>query len=130
MGLRIYNTRTRTVEGFTPQHGNRVQMFVCGPTVYDHSHIGHARTYLAYDIIARYLRAKGYSLYYLMNVTDVEDKIINRANASGEDPLRMADNFTKEFMRDMAALGITSVNLYESVRAYSRNHCTDLHTNR
>ncbi len=87
-------------------------MFVCGPTVYDHSHIGHARTYLAYDIIARYLRAKGYSLFYLMNVTDVEDKIITRANASGVDPLKMADEFAKEFMTDMEALGITSVNLY------------------
>lgn len=112
MGLRIYNTKTRTVEEFKPQHGNRIQMFVCGPTVYDHSHVGHARTYLAYDIIARYLRAKGYSLFYLMNVTDVEDKIIYRANASGEDPLRMADQFTKEFMRDMESLGITSINLY------------------
>ena len=87
-------------------------MFVCGPTVYDHSHIGHARTYLAYDIIARYLKAKGYSLFYLMNITDVEDKIINRANAAGEDPLKMADRFTREFMGDMEALGITSVNLY------------------
>jgi cysteinyl-tRNA synthetase len=87
-------------------------MFVCGPTVYDHSHIGHARTYLAYDIIARYLKAKGYSLFYLMNITDVEDKIINRANESGEDPLKMADRFTREFMGDMEALGITSVNLY------------------
>ena len=112
MVLRIYNTRTRSVEEFRPQHGNRVYMFVCGPTVYDHSHIGHARTYLAYDIIARYLRAKGYSLFYLMNITDVEDKIINRANATGVDPLKMAEDFTKEFMRDMEALGITSVNLY------------------
>jgi len=87
-------------------------MFVCGPTVYDHSHIGHARTYLAYDIIARYLRSKGFSLFYLMNITDIDDKIIGRAKESGEDPLRLADGFTKEFMRDMAALGITSVNLY------------------
>jgi cysteinyl-tRNA synthetase len=110
--LRVYNTRTRAVEEFKAEHGNRVQMFVCGPTVYDHSHIGHARTYLAYDIIARYLRAKGYSLFYLMNITDVEDKIIDRANKTGEDPIRMADGFTREFMRDMEALGITSVNLY------------------
>lgn len=87
-------------------------MFVCGPTVYDHSHIGHARTYLAYDIIARYLRSKGFSLFYLMNITDIDDKIIGRAKESGEDPLRLADGFTKEFMRDMEALGITSVNLY------------------
>jgi cysteinyl-tRNA synthetase len=112
MVLRIYNTRTRAVEEFKPERGNRVYMFVCGPTVYDHSHIGHARTYLAYDIIARYLRAKGYSLFYLMNITDVDDKIINRANEAGQDPIKMADSFTKEFMRDMEALGITSVNLY------------------
>ncbi|HYB83709.1 MAG TPA: cysteine--tRNA ligase [archaeon] len=110
--LRIYNTRTRTVEEFKPERGNRVYMFVCGPTVYDHSHIGHARTYLAYDIIARYLRAKGYSLFYLMNITDIDDKIINRANQSGQDPIKMADSFTREFMHDMEALGITSVNLY------------------
>ncbi len=112
MTLKIHNTISRSVEEFKPAHGNRVYMFVCGPTVYDHSHIGHARTYLAYDIIARYLRFKGYSLFYLMNITDVDDKIIDRANASGEDPIKMADRFTKEFMRDMEALGITSVNLY------------------
>jgi cysteinyl-tRNA synthetase len=112
MVLRIYNTRTRAVEEFNAERGNRVYMFVCGPTVYDHSHIGHARTYLAYDIIARYLRAKGYSLFYLMNITDVDDKIIDRANKLGLDPIKMADSFTKEFMRDMGALGITSVNLY------------------
>jgi cysteinyl-tRNA synthetase len=87
-------------------------MFVCGPTVYDQSHVGHARTYLAYDIIARYLRTKGYSVFYLMNITDVDDKIISRANASGEDALVLAERFTKEFHRDMDALGITSVNLY------------------
>jgi cysteinyl-tRNA synthetase len=110
--LKIYNTRTRTVEEFRAEHGNRVYMFVCGPTVYDHSHVGHARTYLAYDIIARYLRAKGYSLFYLMNITDVDDKIIERANKTGQDPIKMADVFTKEFMRDMGALGISSVNLY------------------
>jgi cysteinyl-tRNA synthetase len=112
LGLKIYNTRTRAVEEFKPARGNRVYMFVCGPTVYDHSHIGHARTYLAYDIIARYLRAKGFSLFYLMNITDIDDKIIARANESGEDALRLANRFTKEFMRDMESLGITSVNLY------------------
>ena len=87
-------------------------MFVCGPTVYDQSHVGHARTYLAYDIIARYLRAKGYSVFYLMNITDVEDKIINRANSTGEDALLLADRYAKEFSRDMEALGISSVNLH------------------
>jgi cysteinyl-tRNA synthetase len=67
---------------------------------------------LAYDIIARYLRAKGYSVFYLMNITDVDDKIISRANASGQDALALADRFSREFYRDMEALGITSVNLY------------------
>jgi cysteinyl-tRNA synthetase len=110
--LRVYNTLSRSIEDFRPLREKRIRMFVCGPTVYDQSHIGHARTYLAYDIIARYLRAKGYSVFYLMNITDVDDKIIGRANASGEDPLLLADRFTKEFLRDMQSLGITSVNLY------------------
>jgi len=110
--LKVYNTLSRSHEEFTPIREKRVRMFVCGPTVYDQSHIGHARTYLAYDIIARYLRARGYSVFYLMNITDVDDKIINRANASGQDPLALADRFTKEFFRDMEALGIKSVNLY------------------
>jgi len=110
--LRVYNTLSRSVEEFEPVRGKRVRMFVCGPTVYDYGHVGHARTYLAYDIIARYLRARGYSVFYIVNITDIDDKIINRANASGEDPLLLADKFTKDFFRDMEALGITSVNLY------------------
>jgi len=110
--LKIYNTQSRNIEEFTPLHGNRVYMFVCGPTVYDHSHIGHARTYLAYDVIARYLRTKGYSLFYLMNVTDIDDKIINRANEVGQNPLILADRFRSEFIQDMHSLGIDSVNLY------------------
>ena len=87
-------------------------MFVCGPTVYDRSHIGHARTYLAYDIIARYLRAKGYSVFYLMNITDIDDKIIKRANELGQNPLMLADKFRRDFLQDMHSLDIESVNLY------------------
>ena len=112
MVLKVYNTLSRSVEAFQPLRDKRVRVFVCGPTVYDQSHVGHARTYLAYDIIVRYLRAKGYTVFYIVNITDIDDKIINRANASGEDPLRLADRFTREFFRDMEALGITSVNLY------------------
>ena len=112
MVLKIYNTKSRTIEDFNPLHGNRVHMFVCGPTVYDHSHIGHARTYLAYDIIARYLRAKGYSVFYLMNITDIDDKIIIKANALGQNPLALADRFRMDFLEDMNSLGINSVNLY------------------
>ncbi len=87
-------------------------MFVCGPTVYDHSHLGHARTYIAFDIIARYLRHKGYSLLYLMNITDVDDHIINRAKETNREPTEIATEFERYFHEDMDALEIDSVNLY------------------
>ncbi|MEM3506412.1 MAG: cysteine--tRNA ligase [Candidatus Bathyarchaeia archaeon] len=112
MPLIVYNTLTRGKEEFKPLVGNRVKMFVCGPTVYDLSHIGHARTYVAYDIIAKYLRYKGYSVFFIMNITDVDDKIINRAKEKGVNPLSLAEEYTKEFYSDMEALGINSINLY------------------
>ncbi len=118
MVLRVYNSMTREKEEFKPIHGNRVNMFVCGPTVYDFSHIGHARTYVAYDIIARYLVRKGFSLFYLMNITDVDDKIINRAREQGMDPLSLARRYESEFYDDMKALHITSVNLYARASEY------------
>ncbi len=110
--MRIYNTMSREKEEFVPLNGNRVKMFVCGPTVYDMAHIGHARTYVMYDIMARYLRFKGYSLFFLMNITDIDDKIIARAKEEGVDPLELSRRYTEEFYRDMAALRITSVNLF------------------
>ena len=116
--LRIYNTLTREVEEFRPLRGNRVYMYVCGPTVYDYSHIGHARTYIAYDVIARYLREKGYSVFYLMNITDVDDKIIRRARERGVNPIELAREYERYFMEDMEALGIQSVNLYARASEY------------
>jgi len=115
--LKIYNTMTSEEEEFKPIHGNRVNMFVCGPTVYDLTHIGHARTYIAYDIIARYLRYKGYSLFYLMNITDVDDKIINRAKERNLNPVDLAQQYTVEFYEDMASLRI-SVNLFAKASEY------------
>ena len=87
-------------------------MFVCGPTVWDVSHIGHGKTYVAYDIIARYLRRKGFSVFFLLNITDVDDKIINKAHDLREEPLDMADRLAKAFFRDMKELHVDSVNLY------------------
>jgi len=116
--LKIYNTMTGEEEEFKPIHGNRVNMFVCGPTVYDLTHIGHARTYIAYDIIARYLRYKGYSLFYLMNITDVDDKIINRAKERNLNPTDLAQQYTVEFYEDMASLRISSVNLFAKASEY------------
>jgi cysteinyl-tRNA synthetase len=112
MVFRVMNTMTGIEEKFEPIHGNRVNMFVCGPTVYDHAHIGHARTYLAYDMIARYLRYKGFSLFYLMNITDVDDKIIERAKQKNIDPLELSKNFNKEFLDDMASLNMMSTSLF------------------
>src|SRR2546425_11104298 len=85
MPLRIYNTLTRRKEEFVPLHGNRVSMFVCGITPQDSAHVGHAKTYIAFDVVARYLRHKGYAVFYLQNVTDIEDRIIEKIEKTGRD---------------------------------------------
>ncbi|MEM8593333.1 MAG: cysteine--tRNA ligase [Pseudomonadota bacterium] len=84
MTLTIYNTLTRQKEVFTPLNENQVRMYVCGMTVYDFCHLGHARVMVAFDVINRYLRSRGYDVTYVRNVTDIDDKIINRATESGE----------------------------------------------
>jgi cysteinyl-tRNA synthetase len=112
MVLKIYNTLKREKEEFKPMTGNRIYMFVCGPTVYDHSHLGHARTYVAFDVIARYLRYKNYDLFYLMNITDIDDNIINRANELNIPATELAERFFRLFIKDMEALNIKSINLY------------------
>jgi cysteinyl-tRNA synthetase len=110
--LRVYNTLTRNLDKFEPVRSSRVNMFVCGPTVWDVSHIGHGKTYVAYDIIARYLRRKGFSVFFLLNITDVDDKIINKARDQGEQPLVLADRLAKAFFKDMKDLHVDSVNLF------------------
>lgn len=110
--LKIYNTMSRKKEKFQPIQGNRIKLFVCGPTVYDDSHIGHARTYISFDIIARYLEYKGYSVFYLQNITDMEDKIINRASELDVFPIDLARYFERRYLEDMQALGVDRVNLY------------------
>jgi cysteinyl-tRNA synthetase len=112
MVIRIYDTLTRQKVDLKTIRPNRINMFVCGPTVYDLCHIGHARTYIAYDIIARYLRSRGYSLFFLMNITDVDDKIIGRAKETGEAPLALSGRMTQEFYRDLEVLKIRSVNMF------------------
>jgi cysteinyl-tRNA synthetase len=110
--MMIYNTMSGRKEPLQPIHKNRINFFVCGPTVYDDSHIGHARTYIAFDVVARYLRYKGFSVFYLQNITDVDDKIIQRASELDIEPLSLARKFEKRYLEDMQALGVTSVNLY------------------
>lgn len=112
---RIYNTLTRRLEEFEPRNEGEVKIYVCGPTVYDHSHIGHARTWIAFDMIVRYLRHKGYKVRYLVNITDIDDKIIRRANEIGEDPARLAEKFEKEFHEDIRVLGLLEADNYPRV---------------
>ncbi len=112
MSLNVYNTLTGKVEEFKPLVGNRVYMFVCGPTVYDHSHIGHARTYVAFDVIAKYLAYKGYSVFYVMNITDIDDKMIQRSNDIGIPVEDISKMYLRSFLDDMEALGVDAVNLY------------------
>lgn len=116
--MEIQNTATDKIEKFVPLRGNKVYMYVCGPTTYDYSHLGHARTYVAYDVIARYLRYKGYTVFFLMNITDVDDKIIARAKEEGVTPLELARRFEKYFFEDLEALGITSINYFARASEY------------
>jgi len=104
--LKLYNTLTRKKELFKPLKVGQVHMYVCGPTVYDYAHLGHARAYVAFDIVNRYLRYKGFKVTYVQNITDIEDKIINRAKEKKIPPLELAERFTQEFNTDMDALGI------------------------
>jgi len=110
--LKLYNTLSGKKEDFKPLKNKKVNLFVCGPTVYDFPHIGHARTYIIFDVIVKFLRYKGYKVFYLQNITDVDDKIINRAKEKNLPPKELAQNFEKEYLKDMESLKINSVNKY------------------
>ncbi|BCG48941.1 Cysteinyl-tRNA synthetase [Citrifermentans bremense] len=104
MPLRVYNTLTGSKEEFVPINPGKVGMYVCGVTVYDHCHIGHARANVVFDMIYRYLCSKGLEVTYVRNYTDIDDKIINRANRDGVPYNEISERFIKEFDNDMARL--------------------------
>ncbi|GFO65744.1 cysteine--tRNA ligase [Geomonas paludis] len=104
MALRVYNTLTGSKEEFVPLNPGKVGMYVCGVTVYDHCHIGHARANVVFDMIYRYLQAKGLDVTYVRNYTDIDDKIINRANRDGVPYNEISERFIHEFDKDMARL--------------------------
>lgn len=106
MSLTIYNSITRTKETFAPLSPGRVKMYVCGPTVYDSSHIGHARSVIVFDVIYRYLTHLGYEVAYVRNFTDIDDKIIQRAAELGMSTTELAETYIREFHRDMDALNV------------------------
>ena len=104
--LKIYNTQSRQKEEFKPIHAGKIGMYVCGITVYDLCHIGHGRTFVAFDVVSRYLRYLGYDLNYVRNITDIDDKIIKRANEKGETIGELTDRMIAEMHKDFAALNI------------------------
>jgi cysteinyl-tRNA synthetase len=104
--LHIYNSLTKRKDPFVPIEPGKVRMYVCGMTVYDYCHLGHARALVVFDMVARYLRARGFELTFVRNVTDIDDKIINRARANGEEVSTLTARFTAAMHEDAAALGV------------------------
>ncbi len=104
MALRFYNTLTQQVEPFAPRHGNVVRMYSCGPTVYNYVHIGNLRAFTFQDVLRRVLRARGYTLDHVMNITDVEDKIIRDAAAANKTIHDFTSLYTQAFLEDTATL--------------------------
>ncbi|HLB25463.1 MAG TPA: cysteine--tRNA ligase [Nitrospirota bacterium] len=104
--LRVYNTLTAEKEDFVPLKPGEVGMYACGVTVYDHSHLGHARGAVVFDVVRKYLRHKGYNVKYVRNFTDVDDKIIKRAAEAGTTWKELAEKYTDEYIKDMARLGV------------------------
>lgn len=118
MALRVYNTLTREKELFVPLQEGRVNMYVCGPTVYDHAHIGHAKSYISFDVIARYLRFLGYKVRYVQNITDVghlldtgEDRILRGATREQVEPMELVENYMQSYFEDMDSLNIVRPNI-------------------
>ncbi len=116
MALKVYNTLTRSKEEFKPLEEGRVGIYVCGPTVYDHPHIGHAKSYVSFDVIVRYLRHKGFGVRYVQNITDVghltdnadqgEDKILKRAILERVEPMELVEKYMRSYFDDMDALNV------------------------
>ncbi len=112
MSLKLYNTLTRKKEEFVPLKEKRVNFFVCGPTVYDFPHLGHGKTYTQFDVLAKVLRYLGYDVFYLQNITDIDDKIINRAREREMPWKELAEKFEQAYKEDMTTLGNDAVNEY------------------
>jgi len=116
--LKIYNTLTRSKQEFVPMQPGKVKIYVCGITVYDYCHLGHARMLLVFDMVTRYLRATGYEVTYVRNITDIDDKIINRARENGETITVLTDRFIQAMNEDAAALDIVRPDLEPRATEY------------
>lgn len=115
MDISLNNTMTGKKEVFRPITPGKVGLYVCGPTVYDMSHIGHARVYVTFDVVARFLRSLGNDVTYVRNFTDIDDKIIRRANEQGVSASEISEKFIAEFQKDMASLGVDPADVEPKV---------------
>jgi cysteinyl-tRNA synthetase len=104
MTMRFYNTLTSQKEDFEPAEPGHAKVYVCGPTVYDYAHLGHIRSAVVYDVLVRHLRKSGLTVSFVRNITDIDDKIINRSKESGEEPTALAERFAQAYAQDMAAV--------------------------
>ncbi len=118
MALRLYDTLTRSVKDFQPADPPTVRLYACGPTVYDHAHIGNYRSFLVYDLLHRYLTWSGYEVDFVMNLTDVDDKTINRASEAGADVRAYTAPFTESILADARTLGILPARAYPLATGY------------
>ncbi|MGI0484198.1 cysteine--tRNA ligase [Pantanalinema rosaneae CENA516] len=115
MSLTLYNTLTRRKEPFSPIHPGQVTMYCCGVTVYDDCHLGHARSYMVWDVVRRYLQWRGYSVRYVQNFTDIDDKILKRAQAEGSTMQAVSDRYIAAYFRDIRRLNILDADEYPRV---------------
>jgi len=109
--MKIYDTLSQELKEFIPLEDNKVKMYVCGPTVYDYPHLGHARCYITWDMVVKYLKFKGYDVTYVRNITDVDDKIINKARDAKSTPQEIAQRYYEEFSMAMEALNVASPDI-------------------
>jgi cysteinyl-tRNA synthetase len=119
MALRLYNTMSSRVEDFRPLRDREVRMYACGPTVYDYGHIGNFRTFVAVDMLQRFLRQSGYTVRYVMNITDVDDKIIRNAARDGVSVQQYTAKYEKAFVEDAAMIGIEQPTLVRATEHIS-----------
>ncbi len=110
--LKLYNTLTKKVEEFIPIVPNEVKIYMCGPTVYDYFHIGNARSFVMADMVRRYLEYKGYKVKFVMNLTDVDDKIIKKANEEKRKPNEVTNDYINAFFEDITKLKIKKADVY------------------
>ncbi|HTG13118.1 MAG TPA: class I tRNA ligase family protein, partial [Candidatus Eisenbacteria bacterium] len=106
MALRAFNTLSRRKEDLTPGRGGEMRIYVCGVTVWDASHIGHGRSAIVFDVIRRYIRHRGYAVKFVRNFTDIDDKIIRRANQEGVSAQEISERYIAEYRADLASLGV------------------------